>query len=237
MIAADEGRSVRQLENEAVTKMGPTSRQAPATVRPPHVGIEADFSQCDNHSYTVESPYLSFQMDEAAANLLWCRFVVGRRATHGHGDERVFQLQSVVRTFRCWPVRKAGSMESRHQKVSGTTGPVAGEHAACSVRAVSGGCKSNNEQSSTGIAEAGNRPRPIRLFAVGLPLIAGDALAIGTKTWTLFARHDSVVNCRQDSRGPTYHTRHIVARTIADSARQENAFWNSGIFDTTPFTR
>ena len=34
-----------------------------------------------------------------------------------------------------------------------------------------------------------------------------------------------------------YHTRHAVLFTIGDAAGQLNAFWNSGKFATTPFTR
>ena len=34
-----------------------------------------------------------------------------------------------------------------------------------------------------------------------------------------------------------YQTRHALARTIGASGLHENAFWNSGMFDTTPFTR
>src|SRR5207253_6252428 len=40
-----------------------------------------------------------------------------------------------------------------------------------------------------------------------------------------------------DSDYPTYQTLHCVCRTIAVSALHENAFWNSGMFETTPFTR
>jgi hypothetical protein len=34
-----------------------------------------------------------------------------------------------------------------------------------------------------------------------------------------------------------YHTRQALALTIGCPAWQENAFWNSGMFSTTPFTR
>ncbi len=35
----------------------------------------------------------------------------------------------------------------------------------------------------------------------------------------------------------SYHTRHCCALTIAEPGLHSNAFWNSGMFDTTPLTR
>ena len=37
--------------------------------------------------------------------------------------------------------------------------------------------------------------------------------------------------------GSFYHTRQAFSRTIGDPAGHANAFWNSGMFETTPFTR
>jgi hypothetical protein len=42
---------------------------------------------------------------------------------------------------------------------------------------------------------------------------------------------------RQITRFTNYQTRHAFFDTIGASAGQENAFWNSGMFTTVPFTR
>src|SRR5262249_46374567 len=75
-------------------------------------------------------------------------------------------------------------------------------------------------------------------------LHARDLGAVFAKPRTALARHDRVLDGGQRDSGsqadlarPTYQTLHAFARTIGASGLHENARANSGMFDTTPFTR
>src|SRR5207248_4108289 len=66
------------------------------------------------------------------------------------------------------------AMQRREEEV---TRPVAREHAARTVAAVRGRRQTDEEKTRAWVAETGNRPRPIRVVAVGRPFVARDGLA------------------------------------------------------------
>ena len=131
--------------------------------------------------------------------------------------------------MRCRQVRKAGAIERRHQEVAGPAGAVAGEDAARAVGAVRSRREADDEDARVRIAETGNRTRPVRLVTIGPPFFAADLLAVLAQPRAALARNDRVAN--------GYQTRHAFCRTMGASALHENAFANSGMFDTVPLTR
>jgi len=120
-------------------------------------------------------------------------------------------------------------MKRRHQKVAGTADAVAGEDATRAVRAVCGGREADDQEAGAWIAESRYWFAPVFIVAVGAALRARDLLAVASKARTPIAIDDRRAN--------VYQTLHAFWRTIGASVLQENAFANSGMFDTTPLTR
>src|SRR5581483_8319067 len=100
------------------------------------------------------------------------------------------------------------------------------------------------------------RARPVDVVPVRAALFDPDSLAVLTQSRAGVARDDRVAHgferrsvlrrariaCPRElasgrAHDPRYHTRHCAPRTIGASLLHENAFWNSGMFETTPFTR
>ena len=77
------------------------------------------------------------------------------------------------------------------------SGAVASKGSAGSIRAVSAGSQTKNEQSRFGIAESGNRFGPIVPVEVGAAFDVSDLLAVFDKSCTASAGGDLVVQYYQ----------------------------------------
>ena len=80
--------------------------------------IEADLSQRHDEPETRELRNLRLEVIETASDFLRRRFVVGRCASHGSGDVRVDERQTVADMLRRWNVCKAVTMKRPHQEVA-----------------------------------------------------------------------------------------------------------------------
>ena len=184
-------------------------------------------------------------MRQARGDLLRRRLVVGRRTADRGRDERVAQLSAHrPAMLRGGDVRETGAMQRGHQEVAGPADAVAGEDAAGAVGAVRGRRQPDDQQARARIAEPGHRSRPVGVVAKGPALLAADPLAVLPQPRTPLARRRSRSRDGQPadpgcaSIGTRFTRRGTPARrTIGASALHENAFWNSGMFDTTPLTR
>jgi hypothetical protein len=111
-----------------------------------------------------------------------------------------------------------------------------------------GGRQTDQQQPRVRVAKPWYRFRPIGLVAKRAAFFTADPLTVLTQPRTLVAGDDLFANLEEihvlvsvssvlvlvDTR---YHTRHALLLTIGASALQANAFWNSGMFASTPFTR
>ena len=82
-------------------------------------------------------------------------------------DVRVIKSEAVVDVTRRGDVGEARAMQRRHQEVAGAAVAIAGEHAAGAIGAMRRGREADEQQTRRRIAEAGHRPAPIGVVAVG----------------------------------------------------------------------
>ena len=85
------------------------------------------------------------------------------------------------------PCREPDPVQRGEQPVAG---PVPGEDPAGPVRAVGGGRQTDDDQAGRRIAEAGHGLRPVRVVAVGRPLLPAHLLAPLDQARARPARHD-----------------------------------------------
>jgi hypothetical protein len=85
-------------------------------------------------------------------------------------------------------------MERRHEEVAGSAGAITGEDAARAIGAVRRRSEPHDEEACARIAEAGDRPGPVGVAAIGPSLLDGDAAAISPQARTAFTRRDLLVD-------------------------------------------
>jgi len=73
-------------------------------------------------------------------------------------------------------------------------GAVAGERAAGAVGSVGSGSEADDEDSGTGVAEAGDGASPVGLVLVGAAFGFADTLAVGAEAGAAFAGDDGLMN-------------------------------------------
>ena len=161
-------------------------------------------------------------------------------AAHGGRDVRISQRETIVSILRRREVGESGAMERSHQEVAGSADAVSGEDAARTVRAVRRRRKTNDQQARQRIAESRNRPAPVDVIAIGAPLRPRNVPAVCAQTRAASAGSDLFLyflqSCYRDLL-QAHQTRHAFFLTIGASALHENARANSGMLETTPFTR
>jgi hypothetical protein len=75
-------------------------------------------------------------------------------------------------------------MKGSHQEVARSADAVAREHTTRAVCAVGGGSEADDEHPGRRIAEAGNRPGPVRVASVRAAFLASNALTVRTQSRT-----------------------------------------------------
>ena len=174
VVAADQHLPARQVVGECMSELRTRPDVHAAVLQQPQVGVEADLAQRDDDADARERGDLGVEMRQTTDDLFRRWLVVGRRAAHGGGDERVAQPQAVVRMLRRRDVRETGAVQRGHQEIAGAAGAVAGEDAAGAIRAVSRRREADDQQPRARVAETGNGFAPVDLVAIRAPLVARD---------------------------------------------------------------
>src|SRR2546422_378511 len=132
---------------------------------------------------------------------------IRRASLAGKGVCLLGWSESVLRVLRR---RLIGEPRPRERAIEPVAAPIPGEHAAGAISTVGGWRQTDQEQPSTGIAEARQRPRPVALATVAPRWISGGGLAMRDETGTPVAANDARVEPRERiGRG---HRRRIVTR-------------------------
>jgi hypothetical protein len=93
---------------------------------------------------------------------------------------------------RAWLIGKPVPVERLEEPISA---PVAGEHAAGSIPAMSRGSEADDDQRGVGLPEGGYRPRPIDLVPEAADLLARCLFAPRDQTRTFPALNDFPLQC------------------------------------------
>ncbi len=139
--------------------------------------VPRDFPQSDDDAESGQRGHFSIEMIGARDDFLGERPVVRRCTAHGCRNVHIAQLETIVCVMRRRDVCEAGTMERRHQKISGAAGAITGEHAACAIGAVSCGRETEDEHTRIGIAEAGHWSPPVALVTECGALLARNLRA------------------------------------------------------------
>src|SRR5262245_4691124 len=217
------------------------------------IGVEPNPAERDDDTYMRERRDFGVEVRQAVGDLFRRRLVAWRCATDGGGDVCAGQREAIVGILRRGNVRETGAMEGGHQEVAGAAGTVAGEHAARAIGAVRRRGQADQQHACVRITEAWYGLAPVALIAERAPLHARDLGTIRPQPRTFLAGNNRLANLREgpaEARQyrcvptyatypahPTYQTRQAFCRTIGRPALHENAFANSGTFETTPLTR
>ncbi len=193
MVAADEGLAVRQSVRHRMPELRPRPSELSRTSQDLKVRIESNLAERDDDLHVRQGGKLRLQVGEAVVDLLRRWLVGGWRASDRGGDVRVSQRQAVGPVLRGRDIGVAGAVEGRHQEVAGAADAIAREDAAGAIRAVGRRRQADDEYPRPRIAEAGNRPCPVRLIAICAPLLVSDSGAVGAKTRAAIAGHDLLV--------------------------------------------
>src|SRR5262249_33648143 len=118
------------------------------------------------------------QKRRAAGDLRRGRAVLRRRAPDREDDERVVELEAVVRGGARWLARESGPVEGGVEEVPRA---VPCKDAPGAVRAVRPRREANDREARLGIAEAWHGLSPVRLFSVGTALRPRDLLTPGNE--------------------------------------------------------
>ena len=166
----------------------------PAQRQDPPAGVPRKLAEAEHGRDLRQGVPLRKQMGLTARELFWRRFVVGRCAPDGGGDEGIAQLESVRDVSRDGFVGKPAGVHRRQQKIARATDAIAGEHASCSVGAVGGRRQADDQEAGVGIAEAGDGAPPVDLVSEGSTLLEGDALTVTPQSRTPLARDDGAMH-------------------------------------------
>src|SRR5262247_494820 len=99
MIAADKYLTVRQVVRGGVAEFRTRPDVDAATLEQAEICVEADLAERDDDSHARQRRDFGVEMRQAANDFLRRRLVVRRRAADRRCDERIAQLQSVVRAL------------------------------------------------------------------------------------------------------------------------------------------
>src|SRR5579885_1082266 len=143
------------------------------------VSVESNLAESHHYPNAAQRREFGIQKVRAVGDLLRIWFVGRRSAAYCRSDVRVGQFQSVITVCGHWLRREARFVEHWIHKVPR---PIAGEGTACAIGAVRSRSKSQNENSSVGIAESGHWLCPILPVNVCAAFYAPDLLAIGDKS-------------------------------------------------------
>jgi len=138
-------------------------------------GIPADAPQSDHHA-NRHNLKCARQKSGTLNQLVTGRLIIRRGAMTGSSDGTVSEFKSVFGRGRFGLVCKSGPMQCTKQPV---TTAISGKHSACSVGAVCGGCKADNQHSSIVVPEVLDRFAPVSFAAIGGPFLFGDAQTVG----------------------------------------------------------
>jgi hypothetical protein len=143
------------------------------------VAVPGDLTQADDDADLGECGDLGRQVRRTVANLLRRGFVAGRGATDDRTDPDLAQLEAVVAAGGGWFTGQAEFVKNRVHEVAGA---VAGERTPRPVGSVGARSEAEDEDAGVGIAESGDRFRPVFLIAVRFATRLADATNVGDES-------------------------------------------------------
>ena len=192
MIAADQRLSVRQAMRDAVAELRAAAARRRRRASAAAGTRRTRSSRARRRRGTRGSASdLRVEMRQAARDFFRCRLVVGRRAAHGGGDERVAQPQPVVgcaATWGCWRSPRGAAPPSGSRPMPPTPSPVNTRpvrFAPCAA-----GARPMISRRARGSPNPGTGLRPVRVVAVRAAFLAADPRAVRAQPRTALARHD-----------------------------------------------
>jgi len=153
--------------------------------------IPGDLAQADDDADFGQRGDFRGEVDAAVADLLGGGLIARGSAADDRGDPGMAQPKAVVARDGD---RFGGESELVQDGVHEVAGAVAGEVAAGAVGAVRTGGEADDEHAGIGVAEAGDRTRPVGLVAVGGTAVLADAGAVLAQAGAEFARNDGLAD-------------------------------------------
>jgi len=137
--------------------------------------VKGQLPKCDDNPHVGQQLDFLFDVSPARENLRWRGLVARRSAADRGSDIHIAKRKAVVLVnavrLRC----KSLFVKRLVEEVPRT---VASEHAACSIPAMSGRSKADNQNARMGISETRHRPAPIVPIAICPPFVARDVFTI-----------------------------------------------------------
>ena len=160
-----------------------------------HVSVESDLSKAHDDANARQRLDLLGEMDAAVANLLGKWLVAGGSAADDGGDPGMAKLEAIVAGDGAG---FAGEPEFVKDGIHEVAGAVAGKGAASTIGSVSTRGEAKDKDTSAGVAEAGDRARPVGLVEVGAAFGLAETAAVVAKTWAALAGDDGLANLLQE---------------------------------------
>jgi len=172
-LLAEDLRNLRilngKLDKPAVAKLGTRLwNRTPVFLISLEKRIKGDLSQRQDDPDILEELQLLYEIGAASLELISRRFVRRRRAAHRRGNVTVLEPETVVAAHGIGLVGEAELIEGFIEPVAAL---IAGEYSSGPVSAIGRRRQTDDQKSGLGIAESGDRPRP-----VGLPEIPARRL-------------------------------------------------------------
>ena len=158
------------------------------------VGQEAvpgDLAEANDDADAGQRVDLGRQVDTAVANLLGCGLVAGRGAADDRANPGVAEAEAIVAGDGAGLGGEAELVEDRVHEVARA---IAGKRAAGAVGSVGAGSEAEDQHTGAGIAEAGDRARPVIVVLVGAAAGLADAGAVVAQAGAELAGDDRVAD-------------------------------------------
>ena len=192
MVAGEEGDLVGQKVLGSVAKgVGGAAFDHALAEQVREVAVPGDLAEADDDADLGEGGDFGGEMRRAVADLLGRGLVAGRGAADDRADPDLAQLEAVVAAGGGW---FAGQAELVEDGVHEVAGAVAGKGAAGAVGSVGAWCEAHDEDAGVGIAESGNRFRPVFLVAIGFAPRLADTANVGDEPRTARAIGDVLLD-------------------------------------------
>ena len=156
------------------------------------IAVPGDVAQAHDDAQACEQGDLLIEPACAVGEFRGRRFVVRRRAAADGGDQDIAQLHTVVAAARAGLRGESRLIEHGIEEVARA---VAGEGPSGAVRPMRARREPQDQDACRGIAEAGHRPSPVGLVAIGAPTLLGNVGAIGAQARAALADDDAFVEC------------------------------------------
>lgn len=159
------------------------------------ISVKGDLAETNHDANAWQGLNLTSEVGGAVTDLLGQRLISGWSTANDRGNPGVTELKAIIAINGARLGRQAKFVQDGIHEVAGT---IPGKRAASTIGSVSAGGQAENKNAGAGVAEAGNRARPVSLILVGAALRFADTAAVVTKPGTAFTGDDGVANLLEE---------------------------------------